>query len=154
VLQAVGLGYLRLGQPAPALSGGEAQRLKIARALREAPRGGRGTLYVMDEPSVGLHPEDVARLLRILRSLAGRGDTVVMVEHHLDLIAAADHVIDLGPGAGAEGGAVLAQGPPAEVAAAPGSRTGAFLRRRLEGRIPRRAGSGADEARAARAACA
>jgi excinuclease ABC subunit A len=137
VLQAVGLGYLRLGQPAPSLSGGEAQRLKIARALREAPRGGRGTLYVMDEPSVGLHPDDVARLLRILRGLAARGDTVVMVEHHLDLIAAADHVIDLGPGAGADGGAVMAQGRPAEVAATAGSATGVFLRRRLEARRER-----------------
>jgi excinuclease ABC subunit A len=147
VLQAVGLGYLRLGQPAPTLSGGEAQRLKIARRLRmggdfsrtqatsrrlsESGGSAGGVLYVLDEPSVGLHPEDLARLLRILEDLVERGNTVVMVEHQLDLVARADHVIDLGPGGGPEGGALLVQGTPAEVARTPGSVTGAFLRRRL-----------------------
>ena len=94
VLQWMGLGYVRLGQPAPTLSGGEAQRLKIARELRSSARSARGVLYVMDEPSVGLHVDDLARLLGILRELVDRGNTVVMVEHQLDLVARADHVID------------------------------------------------------------
>jgi excinuclease ABC subunit A len=131
VLQSVGLGYLRLGQPAPTLSGGEAQRLKIARELRPGSRTARGMLYVLDEPSVGLHAQDLSRLLRILRDLVDRGNTVVMVEHHLDLVARADHVIDLGPGGGEQGGRVVAQGSPSDVARAPDSVTGRFLRARL-----------------------
>jgi excinuclease ABC subunit A len=131
VLQSVGLGYLRLGQPAPTLSGGEAQRLKIARELRPGSRTARGMLYVLDEPSVGLHAEDLSRLLRILRDLVERGNTVVMVEHHLDLVARVDHVIDLGPGGGEQGGRVVAEGAPADVAGAPESVTGRFLRARL-----------------------
>jgi excinuclease ABC subunit A len=131
VLQSVGLGYLRLGQPAPTLSGGEAQRLKIARELRPGSRTARGVLYVLDEPSVGLHAEDLSRLLRILQDLVERGNTVVMVEHHLDLVARADHVIDLGPGGGEQGGRLVAQGTPEQVARVEGSVTGRFLRRHL-----------------------
>ena len=132
VLQSVGLGYLRLGQPAPTLSGGEAQRLKIARQLRAGARRSGGALYVLDEPSVGLHAEDLSRLLRILRDLADRGDTVVMVEHQLDLVARADHVIDLGPGGGEQGGALVVQGTPLEVARTAASITGAYLKARLQ----------------------
>jgi excinuclease ABC subunit A len=153
VLQSVGLGYLPLGQPAPTLSGGEAQRLKIARELRPGSRTTRDMLYLLDEPSVGLHAEDLSRLLRILQDLVERGNTVVMVEHHLDLVARADHVIDLGPGGGEEGGRLVVQGTPAEVAATAASVTGRFLRERL-GRVPSvpsrpTGGSLADGARAA-----
>ncbi len=155
VLQSVGLGYLPLGQPAPTLSGGEAQRLKIARELRPGSRTARGMLYVLDEPSVGLHAEDLSRLLRILQDLVERGNTVVMVEHHLDLVARADHVIDLGPGGGEEGGRLVAQGTPAELARAEGSVTGRFLRSHL-GRAaasePYRSGGGLPEARSRRRA--
>jgi excinuclease ABC subunit A len=125
VLQDVGLGYLRLGQPATTLSGGEAQRLKIAAEL-----GARATtemLYVLDEPTTGLHLDDVKRLLGVLNRLVDAGNTVLVVEHHLDVIKAADHVIDLGPEAGDEGGEIVAEGPPEVVAQTPGSYTGKFL---------------------------
>ena len=125
VLQDVGLGYLRLGQPATTLSGGEAQRLKIAAEL-----GARATtdmLYVLDEPTTGLHLDDVKKLLGVLNRLVEAGNTVLVVEHHLDVIKAADHVIDLGPEAGEEGGEIVAEGPPEVVAQIPGSYTGKFL---------------------------
>jgi excinuclease ABC subunit A len=125
VLQDVGLGYLRLGQPATTLSGGEAQRLKIAAEL-----GARTTtdmLYVLDEPTTGLHLDDVKKLLGVLNRLVDAGNTVLVVEHHLDVIKAADHVIDLGPEAGDEGGEIVAEGPPELVAQTPGSYTGKFL---------------------------
>jgi excinuclease ABC subunit A len=126
ILRAVGLGYLRLGQPATQLSGGEAQRLKIAREL--SGRGKGPTLYLLDEPTVGLHFADVQRLLEVLDDLTGRGDTVVVVEHNLDVIRNSDWVVDLGPGGGEEGGWVVAQGPPEAVEAEPRSWTGRFLR--------------------------
>jgi excinuclease ABC subunit A len=120
----VGLGYLRLGQPLNTLSGGEAQRLKLAGTLASAPRG---SLVVLDEPTAGLHHEDVTPLLATLQSLVDRGDTVVVVEHDMRIAAAADHVIDLGPGAGADGGRIVAQGTPEEVARAADSLTAPHL---------------------------
>jgi excinuclease ABC subunit A len=125
VLSSVGLGYLTLGQPAPTLSGGEAQRLKIAREL--ALPGAGNALYLLDEPTVGLHLSDVQRLLDVLQSLIDRGHTVVCVEHHLDVIRNADWLVDLGPGGGDQGGRLVAEGPPEEIARTEESWTGKFL---------------------------
>jgi excinuclease ABC subunit A len=131
-LQQVGLGYLRLGQSATTLSGGEAQRLKIARELSGAA-GKRGRkLYLLDEPTTGLAGEDVRKLLEVLHRLVEAGNTVVVIEHNLDLIKTADWVLDMGPEAGAEGGRIVAQGTPEEVARAPDSVTGRFLAEVLE----------------------
>jgi excinuclease ABC subunit A len=133
-LQEVGLGYLRLGQPAPTLSGGEAQRLKIAAELGGRPT--RDVLYVLDEPTTGLHLDDVKKLLTVLGQLVDAGNTVLVVEHHLDVIKCADWVIDLGPEGGDAGGEIVAEGPPEAIAQATGSYTGKFLgdllRRRSE----------------------
>ena len=126
-LAEVGLGYLRLGQSATTLSGGEAQRLKIARELAAAGRTRGRKLYILDEPTTGLHLDDVRVLLGVLDRLVDAGNTVLVIEHHLDVIKRADWVIDLGPGAGADGGKVVVAGPPEEVAAAPGSETGHYL---------------------------
>jgi excinuclease ABC subunit A len=125
VLQDVGLGYLRLGQPATTLSGGEAQRLKVATEL--GARAGRDMLYVLDEPTTGLHLDDVKRLLGVLDRLVDAGNTVVVVEHHLDVVKCADWVIDLGPEGGEAGGEIVAEGPPELIAQTPGSYTGKFL---------------------------
>jgi excinuclease ABC subunit A len=126
----VGLGYIKLGQPATALSGGEAQRVKLASELSR--RGNERTLYILDEPTTGLHFEDVRKLLNILQRLVDAGSTVVVIEHNLDVIKTADYIIDLGPEGGEEGGYVVAQGTPEEVAASPGSYTGQFLREVLK----------------------
>jgi len=132
-LQQVGLGYLRLGQPAPTLSGGEAQRIKVARELATAgTRGGR-KLYVMDEPTTGLHLHDILKLARVLERLVDQGHTVVLIEHNLDVIKLADCVIDLGPEAGDAGGEVVAMGRPEEVAQVQGSHTGEWLKTVLAG---------------------
>jgi excinuclease ABC subunit A len=128
-LREVGLGYLRLGQPATELSGGEAQRIKLATELQRARRG--HALYLLDEPTSGLHPADIALLLRQLHRLVDAGNTVVLVEHDLDAITTADWVIDLGPGAGDDGGHVVASGSPAEVARSKGSATAPYLAQRL-----------------------
>ncbi|MYM67055.1 ATP-binding cassette domain-containing protein [Pseudoduganella sp. FT55W] len=130
VLRAVGLGYLRLGQPATELSGGEAQRIKLATELQRASRG--DTLYVLDEPTTGLHPSDIDLLLQQLHGLVASGNTVIVVEHNVQVLAASDWVIDVGPGAGEEGGQIVAAGTPAEVATSAGSRTAPYLRRALE----------------------
>lgn len=129
VLRQVGLGYLRLGQPAPELSGGEAQRIKLATELQRARSG--HTLYLLDEPTTGLHPADVELLTEQLARLTDAGNTVVVVEHAMDVVAKADHVIDMGPGGGDAGGRVVAAGSPAEVAASTASRTAPFLREEL-----------------------
>jgi excinuclease ABC subunit A len=126
VLQDVGLGYLRLGQPATTLSGGEAQRLKIAAELSSRPAS--DMLYILDEPTTGLHLDDVKRLLVVLNRLVDAGNTVLVVEHHLDVVKTADWVIDLGPEGGAAGGDIVAEGTPEQVAQTDGSYTGKFLR--------------------------
>jgi excinuclease ABC subunit A len=127
VLREVGLGYLRLGQPATELSGGEAQRIKLAAELQRMGRG--NTLYVLDEPTTGLHPTDVERLMAQLDGLVEAGNTVIVVEHDMRVVAGSDWVIDIGPGAGEEGGHVVAAGPPAELARSPESRTAPYLAR-------------------------
>nr|MDQ3388986.1 excinuclease ABC subunit UvrA [Gemmatimonadota bacterium] len=126
-LQQVGLGYLRLGQPAPTLSGGEAQRIKIARELAQGARRGGRKLYILDEPTTGLHLDDIRKLLRVLGDLADAGHTVLLIEHNLDVIKAADWLVDLGPGAGPNGGRIVAMGRPEEVAANSESLTGQWL---------------------------
>ena len=131
LLADIGLGYLRLGQPATELSGGEAQRIKLATELQRAQRG--STLYVLDEPTTGLHPADVERLMVQLQRLVDAGNTVVVVEHDMHVVAAADWVIDVGPGAGDAGGRIVACGPPRAVAAAAASRTAPYLRKVLGG---------------------
>ena len=126
VLLGVGLGYIHLGQPATTLSGGEAQRMKLSAELSKVATG--RTLYILDEPTTGLHIDDVSQLLRVLGQLVDRGNTVVVIEHNLDVIKTADHIIDLGPEGGDKGGEVLATGTPEEVANNPLSYTGQALR--------------------------
>ena len=144
-LEATGLGYIKIGQPATTLSGGEAQRIKLATELARRSTG--RTLYVLDEPTTGLSFQDVAHLLHVLQRLADAGNTVLVIEHHLDVIKTADHVIDLGPYGGDRGGRIIATGTPEEVAAVADSFTGLYLRPILEaaGRIERQAASSADE---------
>lgn len=133
-LIAVGLGYLRLGQPATTLSGGEAQRIKLSRELARRATG--ATLYILDEPTTGLHFDDVKKLLQVLHSLVDRGNTVVVIEHNLDVIKTADWIIDLGPEGGEEGGYLVAEGTPEEVAKNPQSWTGRYLQPILLGQGP------------------
>ena len=129
-LQDVGLGYVRLGQAAPTLSGGEAQRIKLSRELSRRSTG--QTLYILDEPSVGLHAHDVAKLIDVLQRLVDKGNTVVIIEHHPDIIKVADHLIDLGPEGGDAGGEIVAEGTPEEVAQVAASYTGYYLKPYLE----------------------
>jgi excinuclease ABC subunit A len=121
----VGLGYVRLGQSAPTLSGGEAQRVKLASELARRSTG--HTMYLLDEPTTGLHFEDVRRLLTVLARLVDQGNTVLVIEHNLDVIKTADWIIDLGPEGGDGGGSIVAQGTPEDVARVKGSHTGRFL---------------------------
>jgi len=122
---------VRLGQPAPTLSGGEAQRVKLAAELQKRSTG--RTIYLLDEPTTGLHAEDVRKLLGVLHSLVDLGNTVLVIEHNLDVIKTADWVIDLGPEGGPDGGVVVTEGTPEQVASAAESRTGQFLRAKLAG---------------------
>ena len=128
-LHEVGLGYLPLGQPSPSLSGGEAQRIKLASQLSRVDSG--NTLYLLDEPTTGLHFEDVQRLLNVLNSLVDRGNTVIVIEHNLDVIQVADWIIDLGPEGGEQGGNLVAAGSPEEVSQVAESWTGKYLKSRL-----------------------
>jgi excinuclease ABC subunit A len=125
-MQEVGLGYLTLGQSASTLSGGEAQRIKLSTEL--AKRGGSKTLYVLDEPTTGLHVSDVDTLLQVLMKLRNAGNTLIVIEHNMDVIKCADWVVDLGPGGGEHGGTIVAEGPPEAVGRVPASETGRYLR--------------------------
>ena len=125
----VGLGYVKLGQSATTLSGGEAQRVKLATELSKRATG--RTFYILDEPTTGLHMADVHRLIEVLQRLVDAGNTVLVIEHNLDVIKVADHVIDLGPEGGADGGTILAEGTPEEIAACERSFTGQYLKRLL-----------------------
>jgi excinuclease ABC subunit A len=130
VLRSVGVGYLRLGQPATELSGGEAQRIKLATELQRTTRA--DTLYILDEPTTGLHAADVEKLVAQLDGLVAAGNTVIVVEHDMRVVAGSDWVIDVGPGAGEEGGTIVVEGEPREVASARGSRTAPYLMRALD----------------------
>ena len=124
-LNDVGLGYIKLGQPATTLSGGEAQRVKLATELSKRSTG--KTVYILDEPTTGLHSADVKKLIMILQRLVSKGNTVIVIEHNLDVIKVADHIIDLGPEGGDGGGTIVATGTPEEVAKNPKSYTGKYL---------------------------
>ena len=126
-IQDVGLGYLTLGQPCTTLSGGESQRIKLAAELSKTDTG--RTLYILDEPTTGLHFEDIRQLLSVINKLVDRGNTAIVIEHNLDVIKVADHLIDIGPEGGAGGGEIIAEGTPHDVAQCERSATGEFLRR-------------------------
>jgi excinuclease ABC subunit A len=132
VLNTLGMGYLKLGQSSTTISGGEAQRVKLAYELSKVKRGGNN-LYILDEPTTGLHLADIQRLLDALTALVDAGNTVLVIEHHLDVIKTADWVIDLGPEGGKHGGTVVAQGTPEDIARCECSYTGQFLRGVLRG---------------------
>jgi excinuclease ABC subunit A len=134
MLEDVGLGYLQLGQPASTLSGGEAQRVRLSRELGR--RSGGNTLYILDEPTTGLHFVDIQKLLNVINSLVESGNTVIVIEHNLDVIKSADYIIDLGPEAGDGGGMVVAEGTPEEVSGNITSHTGRFLKNKLRQYIP------------------
>jgi excinuclease ABC subunit A len=131
ILQQVGLGYIALGQQATTLSGGEAQRIKLSKELARRATG--RTLYILDEPTTGLHFEDVRKLLEVLHALVDQGNTVVVIEHNLEVIKTADWILDLGPEGGDGGGRIVAQGTPEMIAASPDSHTGRFLAPLLSG---------------------
>jgi excinuclease ABC subunit A len=145
-LNDVGLGYVRLGQPAPTLSGGEAQRVKLASELQKRSTG--RTVYVLDEPTTGLHFDDIRKLLGVLQGLTDKGNTVIVIEHNLDVIKTADWIIDMGPEGGSGGGLVVAEGTPEDIAVHPTSYTGVFLAPVLAERLGRRAATASKTAAA------
>ncbi len=128
-LQDVGLDYIKIGQSSTTLSGGEAQRVKLATELCKRPTG--RTIYILDEPTTGLHIADVHKLIEVLQALVDTGNTVLVIEHNLDLIKTADHILDLGPEGGTRGGSIVAQGTPEQVAQVEGSYTGQYLKKYL-----------------------
>ena len=128
----MGLGYVKIGQPATTLSGGEAQRVKLATELSKRPTG--RTVYILDEPTTGLHTADVHKLIEVLQKLAESGNTVIVIEHNLDVIKTADYIIDLGPEGGNGGGTIVAQGTPEEICKCKKSYTGQYLKKMLEQR--------------------
>ena len=130
VLEDVGLGYIKLGQPAPTLSGGEASRVKLAKELQKKPTG--KTLFVMDEPTTGLHQHDIKKLLDIINKIVDNNDSVIVIEHNLDMIKTADYIIDLGPEGGDKGGQIIAKGTPEEIIKVKESHTGRYLKKLLE----------------------
>ena len=136
VLEEVGLEYLRLGQPATTLSGGEAQRIKISRELGK--RSLPGTMYILDEPTTGLHMHEVGKLIKVLHALVDKGASVVVIEHNTDMILASDHVLDMGPGGGENGGLIVSAGTPEAIVADPESVTGRFLMQERTDRLKRR----------------
>jgi excinuclease ABC subunit A len=135
ILEDVGLGYLQLGQPAPTLSGGEAQRLRLSRELAKRSTG--NTLYILDEPTTGLHFVDIQRLLDVLNILVDKGNTVIVIEHNLDVVKSADYLIDLGPEGGERGGHLIAAGTPEDISMNPASSTGGFLKPKLSRSAPK-----------------
>ena len=128
-MEDVGLGYVKLGQSAPSLSGGEAGRVKLAKELQKKPTG--KSLFILDEPTTGLHTDDIKKLLVILQRIVDNGDTVIVIEHNLDVIKVADYIIDLGPDGGSGGGNIVACGTPEEVSKVKNSYTGEFLKKIL-----------------------
>ena len=130
VLEDVGLGYIKLGQPAPTLSGGEASRVKLAKELQKKPTG--KTLFIMDEPTTGLHQHDIKKLLDIINKIVDNNDSVIVIEHNLDMIKTADYIIDLGPEGGDKGGQIIAKGTPEEIIKVKESHTGRYLKKLLE----------------------
>jgi excinuclease ABC subunit A len=135
-LARVGLGYVKVGQQANTLSGGEAQRVKLAKELSKRSTG--RTLYILDEPTTGLHFHDVAKLLEVLHELVDQGNTVIVIEHNLEVVKTADWIIDLGPEGGDGGGEIVACGPPEEIVKAKGSFTGRYLKEALDRRSPKK----------------
>ena len=129
LLRKVGLGYIKLGQPATTLSGGEAQRIKLSKELSKRATG--KTLYILDEPTTGLHFEDINKLLKVLQALVEQGNSIIVIEHNLDVIKVADYIIDLGPEGGDGGGKIVAQGTPEEVAKSEQSYTAKYLRQKI-----------------------
>ena len=129
MLMEVGLGYVKLGQSAPTLSGGEASRVKLAKELQKKPTG--KSVFILDEPTTGLHTDDVKKLISILQRIVDNGDTVIIIEHNLDMIKVADYIIDLGPDGGDFGGEVIAKGTPEQIAKCKNSYTGEYLKKEL-----------------------
>ena len=136
-LKKVGLGYIKIGQQATTLSGGEAQRIKLAKELSKRPTG--RTLYILDEPTTGLHSHDIKKLLEILQAFANTGNTVVVIEHNLDVIKTADYIVDMGPDGGVKGGNIIAEGKPEEIINVKDSYTGKFLKPMLDNKFKKTA---------------